>query len=222
MEVIWKNFRILFHYSAKTLFFRRWIFPALPYSFINTKMISTDYVMTYFHPRDFDPEQPMLKQLPLKRKIMSYYGLKSSLPKLDKLLSDHSFVDVEKADKEVVWRILPLFICDIIRKSVKGRVGEINFKLKQILYIWRNIQEINFISLFMKLRVGIFDVLIVLKPTAFSQEYLFTLNRDANTRIGSILNADTSGLHTSILPYAFLNWMKQLILIQPRASFTGF
>lgn len=78
-------------------------FRALPYSFINTKMNSTDYVMTYFHPRDFDPEQPMLKHLPLKRKIMSYYRLKSSLPKLDKLLSDHTFVDVEKADNEVVW-----------------------------------------------------------------------------------------------------------------------
>ena len=157
-----------------------------------------------FHPRDFDPEQPMLKQLPLKRKIMSYYGLKSSLPKLDKLLSDHSFVDVEKQTKKL-WENTAA--CSFVisgNQWLKRRVGEINFKLKQILYIWRNIQEINFISLFMKLESRNFDVLIVLKLTAFfSQEYLFTLNRDANTRIGSIRNADTSGLHTSILPYAF-------------------
>lgn len=55
----------------------------------------------------------------------------------------------------------------------------------------------------MKLRVGILMFLLCLSRPLFSQEYLFTLNRDANTRIGSILNADTSGLHTSILPYAF-------------------
>ena len=31
--------------------------------------------MTYFHPRDFDPNQPILEGLSLKRKFKSYYNL---------------------------------------------------------------------------------------------------------------------------------------------------
>ncbi|MFM7217840.1 MAG: hypothetical protein ACKO1U_07465 [Bacteroidota bacterium] len=37
---------------------------------------------------------------------------------------------------------------------------------------------------------------------AHAQEYLFPLNRDLNLRIGAALNADTTGFHTSLQPYA--------------------
>ena len=51
-------------------------FRLLPYKAISTLMNKSEYVMTYFHPRDFDPEQPVLDKLSRKRKLMSYTGLK--------------------------------------------------------------------------------------------------------------------------------------------------
>ena len=44
--------------------------------------------MTYFHPRDFDKGQPIIKDLSYYRLFKSYYGLKSSFPKAEKLLND--------------------------------------------------------------------------------------------------------------------------------------
>ena len=83
-------------------------FRALPYSFIHSQMKKSDYVMTYFHPRDFDPSQPVLKSLPFKRRLMSYVGLQGALPKFKKLLLDHSFVDLAKADKQMNWEGSPI------------------------------------------------------------------------------------------------------------------
>ncbi|MBK6444930.1 MAG: polysaccharide deacetylase family protein [Bacteroidetes bacterium] len=83
-------------------------FRALPYSFIHSQMKKSDYVMTYFHPRDFDPAQPVLKSLPFKRRLMSYVGLQGALPKFKKLLLDHSFVDLAKADKQMNWEGSPI------------------------------------------------------------------------------------------------------------------
>ena len=44
--------------------------------------------MTYFHPRDFDFDQPIINDLSKIRKFKSYYGLKNSLGKLEKLIQD--------------------------------------------------------------------------------------------------------------------------------------
>jgi polysaccharide deacetylase family protein (PEP-CTERM system associated) len=63
----------------------------------------SDYVMTYFHPRDFDPDQPMLEGLPLIRKFKSYYGLKSAFGKLDSVLNEFQFVDLRSAVKAIKW-----------------------------------------------------------------------------------------------------------------------
>ncbi|HRH65836.1 MAG TPA: polysaccharide deacetylase family protein [Bacteroidia bacterium] len=83
-------------------------FRALPYSFIHKQMIRSDYVMTYFHPRDFDPDQPVMRSLPVKRRLMSYYGLKAALPKFIRLLNDHVFVDLSRAEKQVNWEKTPV------------------------------------------------------------------------------------------------------------------
>ena len=83
-------------------------FRALPYSFIHSQMKKSDYVMTYFHPRDFDPAQPVLKSLPFKRRLMSYVGLQGALPKFKKLLQDHFFVDLATADKQMNWEGSPI------------------------------------------------------------------------------------------------------------------
>lgn len=78
-------------------------FRLLPYSVIRRFMKKSAYVMTYFHPRDFDAGQPMIESLPLKRKFMSYTGLKTSRTKFIRLLNEFAFTSVEEAVKQVDW-----------------------------------------------------------------------------------------------------------------------
>ena len=66
-------------------------------------MNKSDYVMTYFHPRDFDCNQPIIKDLSLFRKFKSYYGLKNSFKKLNKLIRDFDFIDLKDASKRIDW-----------------------------------------------------------------------------------------------------------------------
>lgn len=94
--------------SRKIVFSGGGYFRLLPYSFIKSQMKKTNYVMTYFHPRDFDPAQPMLKGLPFKRKLMSYSGLNSSYAKLERLLNDFDFVSVDQAKKLIAQSKLPV------------------------------------------------------------------------------------------------------------------
>lgn len=63
----------------------------------------SDYVMTYFHPRDFDPDQPMLNSLSVIRKFKSYYGLKSAFGKLDSILDEFEFLDLRSAVQTIMW-----------------------------------------------------------------------------------------------------------------------
>ena len=78
-------------------------FRLLPYKAISYMMKKSDYVMTYFHPRDFDPEQPVLESLSWKRKFMLYTGLKKSFFKLNRLLNDYKFITVEEAANCISW-----------------------------------------------------------------------------------------------------------------------
>ena len=59
--------------------------------------------MTYFHPRDFDQEQPVISDLSLIRKFKSYYGLDNALSKLERLIDDFEFIDIAQADKKINW-----------------------------------------------------------------------------------------------------------------------
>jgi polysaccharide deacetylase family protein (PEP-CTERM system associated) len=78
-------------------------FRFLPYFVISSLMKKSEYVMTYFHPRDFDADQPVLGSLPIMRKFMSYVGLKTSGKKFERLLSEFVFTNVEKASTEIDW-----------------------------------------------------------------------------------------------------------------------
>ncbi len=84
-------------FSKQIVFSGGGYFRLLPYSMIRRWMEEAGYVMTYFHPRDFDPDQPMLKNLSFKRKFMSYAGLNGSQVKLEKMLSEFKFVSLEEA-----------------------------------------------------------------------------------------------------------------------------
>ena len=81
-------------------------FRLLPYQIIQHLTNQTDYLMTYFHPRDFDAGQPVL-DLPLHRRFKSYVGLKGSYAKFDRWLSENSFIDIDTADKLVNWDAAP-------------------------------------------------------------------------------------------------------------------
>jgi peptidoglycan-N-acetylglucosamine deacetylase len=100
-----KEFPInLFEFSGKNLIFSGGgYFRLLPYWMIKKMMKKSDYVMTYFHPRDFDPNQPMINELSIFRKFKSYYGLSSSFDKLEKLITDFDFIDLKEAEKKIDW-----------------------------------------------------------------------------------------------------------------------
>ena len=59
--------------------------------------------MTYFHPRDFDFDQPMINDLLEIRKFKSYYGLKNAFDKLEKLIKDFDFIHLREANKKFNW-----------------------------------------------------------------------------------------------------------------------
>lgn len=79
-------------------------FRLFPYWLINKWGKETDYMMTYFHPRDFDIEQPVIESLPLTRKFKSYVGIKGAFKKFQSLLDDFEFVNLEQADEIINWK----------------------------------------------------------------------------------------------------------------------
>ena len=78
-------------------------FRLIPYPLINYMARNSEYVMTYFHPRDFDPRQPVIKDLSFIRKFKSYCGLKGAFAKLQKLLDDFEMVDLRQAEQRIDW-----------------------------------------------------------------------------------------------------------------------
>ena len=74
-----------------------------PYKFIKEWTQKSDYVMSYFHPRDFDPDQPIIKGLSIQRKFKSYVGLKKADKKLRNWINDFDFMDLETANNQIDW-----------------------------------------------------------------------------------------------------------------------
>ena len=83
-------------------------FRLFPYRFIRSLMRRAPYVMTYFHPRDFDPDQPILEGLPRYRRFKSYCGLGGSYAKLSRLLDEFEFVDAGTFDENMDWGAVPV------------------------------------------------------------------------------------------------------------------
>ena len=75
-----------------------------PYSLIKKWTVKNEYIMSYIHPRDLDPGQPMINELSLARKFKSYVGLKGAESKLKKWITDFDFIDVSEANKLIDWR----------------------------------------------------------------------------------------------------------------------
>jgi len=101
-----KEFPINIHnfYGKNLVFSGGGFFRFFPYCLIKKWGKQTDYMMTYFHPRDFDEGQPMMKSLPLKRKFKSYVGISGAFRKWQRLLDDFDFINVEEAAKIIDWK----------------------------------------------------------------------------------------------------------------------
>jgi polysaccharide deacetylase family protein (PEP-CTERM system associated) len=100
-----KEFPINIHYvlGKNVVFSGGGFFRFFPYQLIKYWSSRTSYLMTYFHPRDFDPNQPVIKSLPIVRKFKSYVGLTTAFSKFQKLLNDFEFLSVIEANKRVDW-----------------------------------------------------------------------------------------------------------------------
>lgn len=65
--------------------------------------IPSDYRLFYFHPRDFDPNQPLLKNLTNRRRFISYYNLESTKPKFNSFLEKYDFYNILEAERKICW-----------------------------------------------------------------------------------------------------------------------
>lgn len=96
-------------YGLRLLFSGGGYFRLFPYWLISRLMQRSEYVMTYFHPRDFDAGQPVIEDLSRFRKFKSYYGLSFSYQKLSMLLQDFDFLSLYEADGRINWDTVDTF-----------------------------------------------------------------------------------------------------------------
>lgn len=82
-------------------------FRLLPYRLIRRFTAGADYTMTYFHPRDFDPTQPILASLSFRRRWMSYTGLRGAPKKFNDYLSEFKFHSIDQAEAMIDWKAQP-------------------------------------------------------------------------------------------------------------------
>lgn len=83
-------------------------FRLFPYILLSKLFKDSEYIMTYFHPRDFDPNQPVVHNLSLLRKFKSYVGLKGAETKLRRILNRFDFIDVRTAVSKINWSDVPI------------------------------------------------------------------------------------------------------------------
>ena len=84
-------------------YFRFW-----PYTIIKKYTDKSLYIMSYFHPRDFDTNQPLLRDLGPYRRFRAYYGLNNSQQKLERWISEYSFITMQAADQSINWDSVPI------------------------------------------------------------------------------------------------------------------
>jgi polysaccharide deacetylase family protein (PEP-CTERM system associated) len=73
-------------------------FRLLPEWYLKKLFKTQDYVMTYFHPRDFDSEQPVIPGLSKIRRFKSYVGIKHTTNKLFNILNLVEFNKIQNLD----------------------------------------------------------------------------------------------------------------------------
>lgn len=88
-------------------------FRLFPYWKIKSIIRKNEYVMTYFHIKDFDKEQEKKYQgfneeSAVNRFVKNYYGLNHSFRKFSHLISDFNFMSVQQAESTINWKERPI------------------------------------------------------------------------------------------------------------------
>ena len=78
-------------------------FRLFPYWLIKNLTSKQEYVMSYLHPSDFDPDQPKMDYLPAWNRWKNSVGLKGAYRKFCHYLKDFDFINIEAADKLFDW-----------------------------------------------------------------------------------------------------------------------
>jgi polysaccharide deacetylase family protein (PEP-CTERM system associated) len=81
-----------------------------PYAVVQWQLRQGRYVMSYFHPRDFDPDQPTVEGLSLLRRLKARVGLRSAFVRFRSLLDEFEFVNVREAVGQIDWRTAPILV----------------------------------------------------------------------------------------------------------------
>ena len=95
---------IEFPMNTETLFGIKFIFSGggyfrlLPKKYLNRLFKKHNYVMTYFHPRDFDTSQPKIPGLNFIRKFKSSIGIRSCEIKLKSILTNNDFISLAEVN----------------------------------------------------------------------------------------------------------------------------
>ena len=90
-------------------------FRVMPYALLKKWTKEDDYVMSYFHPSDFDPGQPQMPQLTKMRQFKNRVGLKGSYKKFKRYMGDFDFVNLLEADETIDWSKMNSVIIDNIK-----------------------------------------------------------------------------------------------------------
>ena len=99
----------LFPLNSKNYFGKSFVysgggyFRLLPLFLLKKWFESDDYIMTYFHPRDFDSNQPIVPGLNPYRYFKSYVGLSGALDKLNLILKENDFITLNEANSQIDW-----------------------------------------------------------------------------------------------------------------------
>ena len=83
-------------------------FRLFPYSLIKKLTAEQEYTMTYFHPSDFDANQPDMHHLSLRQRIKNRIGLRGAFSKYQKYISDFEFVNLATAIEKINWNEVPI------------------------------------------------------------------------------------------------------------------
>lgn len=78
-------------FKGKVPFSGGGFFRLMPYWVIRMAMKEMPYVMTYFHPRDFDKDMPLWPGLSTKDKFLATVGVASAFGKFRKMLNEFKF-----------------------------------------------------------------------------------------------------------------------------------
>lgn len=81
-------------YKGKVPFSGGGFFRLMPYWLIRKAMRDMPYVMTYFHPRDFDKEQPLWPGLSAKDKFLTTVGVSGAWKKWQNMLNEFKFENI--------------------------------------------------------------------------------------------------------------------------------